>query len=422
MKPSVARQTPTEPILPTVEPATVEEIRSLVREAEACSVPILPSGSGNHLHLGNASTGRNTVLSVRKLDETFEYYPENFTVGVQAGVSTTSLLELLAKNGQELPFDLSGRRPFTIGGLVATGYGGPRRSGRGTIRDYVIGIEAVRGGGESVRSGGRVVKNVAGYDLAKLYIGSHGTLGIITRVYLKLRPQPEVRRGRYITFDDAASAWNLVATLREKHLDPPSLMVLNREASSMMGGPKVTPAGAAVWALNEGWAEEVTASEEEANKLSSPGAWDVDAHADRTLEALSDLALPDPQEVEQGLVLRCAVLPGRTPEAFESLARKLPGATLWADANCGFILARIDAAVAEDPESELAKAVDLLATLAGEVAGQARILAAPEWLRQERDLWLAPPAAPDWLRRVKSALDPRGIFAPGREPGRMSRG
>src|SRR5438874_8668927 len=113
------------------------------------------------------------------------------TVTVQAGITLAKLQELLASENQRLPVDVPQAERATIGGALAANVSGCRRYGFGTLRDYLIGISVVNDEGQEVKAGGRVVKNVAGYDLCKLYIGSLGTLGIITQVTLKLKPRPE---------------------------------------------------------------------------------------------------------------------------------------------------------------------------------------------------------------------------------------
>src|SRR5262249_19160904 len=113
------------------------------------------------------------------------------TVTVEAGVRVARLQQLLAAEGQRLPIDVPRAGEATLGGALATNASGPRRLGFGTPRDYVIGITTVNDRGESTKAGGRVVKNVAGYDLCKLHVGALGTLGVISQVTLKLRPLPE---------------------------------------------------------------------------------------------------------------------------------------------------------------------------------------------------------------------------------------
>src|SRR6478736_2819398 len=127
------------------------------------------------------------------------YPARDMTITVQAGVTIARLRDVLKAEGQQLPVDVPFPDRATLGGAVATNASGPRRFGHGTLRDYVIGISVVDDRGEEMKGGGRVVKNVAGYDLMKLYTGSLGTLGIITQLTLKVKPRPEASRWVVIT-------------------------------------------------------------------------------------------------------------------------------------------------------------------------------------------------------------------------------
>src|SRR5262249_13131056 len=128
---------------------------------------------------------------LRGLHQVIDYPARDMTITVQAGITIAKLQEVLHAENQRLPVDVPLADRATLGGVLATNTSGPRRYGFGTLRDYVIGISAVNDLGEEIKVGGRVVKNVAGYDLCKLFIGSLGTLGIISQVTLKLRPLPE---------------------------------------------------------------------------------------------------------------------------------------------------------------------------------------------------------------------------------------
>jgi glycolate oxidase FAD binding subunit len=129
-------------------------------------------------------------IDLRALDRLIEHTPEDMTATVQAGLTLAALQKQLAAGGQWLPLDPPGARELTIARLLAFNASGPRRFGFGTARDYVIGLKVVLADGRIIQSGGKVVKNVAGYDLAKLFIGSRGSLGVIVEASFKLRPCP----------------------------------------------------------------------------------------------------------------------------------------------------------------------------------------------------------------------------------------
>src|SRR5207253_9213768 len=128
---------------------------------------------------------------LRGLAEVIDYPARDMTITVQAGITLARLQALLATEKQRLPVDVPHPDRATLGGALATNASGPRRLGFGTLRDYVIGMTVVNDEGQEVKAGGRVVKNVAGYDLCKLHVGALGTLGVISQATLKLRPRPE---------------------------------------------------------------------------------------------------------------------------------------------------------------------------------------------------------------------------------------
>src|SRR3954468_17658593 len=161
------------------------------RAAYAANEAVYLVGGGTALDYGNASSQPGQSLDLTVLNRVVDYTPRDMTIVVEAGVRMADLAATLAAEGQHLPIDVPRASAATIGGVVATNWNGPRRFGHGTIRDYVIGIHAVDGRGVPFKAGGRVVKNVAGYDFCKLLTGSLGTLGVITKIALKVKPQTE---------------------------------------------------------------------------------------------------------------------------------------------------------------------------------------------------------------------------------------
>jgi glycolate oxidase FAD binding subunit len=152
------------------------------------------------------------------------------TVTVEAGIRSEDLQKLLAAERQRLPIDVAQAHRATLGGAIATNTSGPGRFGHGTFRDYVIGISAVDGQGRLFSAGGRVVKNVAGYDICKLLVGSLGTLAIITQVTLKLRPQPQTRRLLWMTFDALRNLDDALSRLLTSQTRPVAIEALNNKA------------------------------------------------------------------------------------------------------------------------------------------------------------------------------------------------
>jgi glycolate oxidase FAD binding subunit len=165
-------------------------------------------------------------LGLSGLARVVDYTPRDMTIVVEAGARMADLTTTLAAEGQHLPIDAPRAGEATIGGVVATNWGGPRRYGYGTIRDYVIGIHAVDGRGVAFKGGGRVVKNVAGYDFCKLLTGSLGTLGVITQLALKVKPRPETAATIVATSRDSAATETILDRLAGMAVPPVAIDVL----------------------------------------------------------------------------------------------------------------------------------------------------------------------------------------------------
>ena len=173
-----------------VLPASVQEMQEVLQFAVKQGVSVMPAGAGTKLGIGNLPQKVDVVLATTHLNSVVEYEPADLTVTVEAGIRLADLQTELARHRQYLALNPPYADRCTIGGIVATNASGSLRLRHGTARNQVLGLRVVRADGTVVKSGGKVVKNVAGYDLNKLYIGAFGTLGIITEVTLKLSPIP----------------------------------------------------------------------------------------------------------------------------------------------------------------------------------------------------------------------------------------
>jgi glycolate oxidase FAD binding subunit len=199
-----------------IKPADQADVADAVRIAYDASQPVYPVGGGTALDYGIAPSRPGRTLDLTHIAKFVDYTPRDMTIVVEAGVRLADLAATLSAEGQHLPIDVPRAAEATIGGVVATNWSGPRRFGHGTIRDYVIGIHAVDGRGTPFKGGGRVVKNVAGYDFCKLLTGSLGTLAVVTQLALKVKPRPECAATIACTCADLAiaeHALNSVANL-----------------------------------------------------------------------------------------------------------------------------------------------------------------------------------------------------------------
>ena len=173
-----------------ISPGSIQEVQDVLQFAAKQNLSVMPAGAGTKLSIGNLPQKVDVVLTTTRLNSVVEYEPADLTVTVEAGIRLAALQAELAQHRQYLPLDPPFADRCTLGGIVATNASGSLRIRYGTARNQVLGLRVVHANGTVVKSGGKVVKNVAGYDLNKLYIGAFGTLGIITEVTLKLSPIP----------------------------------------------------------------------------------------------------------------------------------------------------------------------------------------------------------------------------------------
>ncbi len=174
---------------------------------------VVPRGGGTHLHIGTPPDHVDVLLDLRMLNRVIAYNPEDLTLAVAAGARFTDIQQRLAESGQTLALDPRVEEPSTIGGIIATNRSGPGRARSGTARDVVIGLEIAGVDGTITKSGGMVVKNVTGYDLSKAHIGALGTLGVITRVNLKVVPVPAAEKTLVIPLRELAAAGAAVGSI-----------------------------------------------------------------------------------------------------------------------------------------------------------------------------------------------------------------
>jgi glycolate oxidase FAD binding subunit len=189
-----------------VAPPTPEAAAEVIRYANSHQVAIIPQGGRGHIALGNIPASYDIALSMTGLNTIVDYEPEDLTITCQAGITLGALRKATAASGQMVPFDPEIPDSATVGGVLAADVWGPARMSLGAPRDFTIGLRVITGDGLITRAGGRVVKNVAGYDLCKLYIGSLGTLAVITEATFKTLPLPKSTDRLTFSFVSAEAA------------------------------------------------------------------------------------------------------------------------------------------------------------------------------------------------------------------------
>ncbi|MGA2395822.1 MAG: FAD-binding oxidoreductase, partial [Candidatus Lustribacter sp.] len=211
---SIAGVTPAQ----TLTPADRRELAAIVRDLYAAGKAFAFVGGGTDLGLGNAPRALDAVVRTTALDRVIDYSPEDQTITVEAGTRIAAIDAVLAQHDQLLPVDVGDRRNATIGGAIAVNAFGARRHRYGSIKDFIVGIEIVRPDGVVAHGGGKVVKNVAGFDLPKLMVGSLGTLAGIASATLRVFPKPAATQAVLVR-SDPASAW-FAACMDDRALEP----------------------------------------------------------------------------------------------------------------------------------------------------------------------------------------------------------
>jgi glycolate oxidase FAD binding subunit len=207
------------------EPGTEQELARLLKAANAAGVAVIPRGGGTKLEWGNSPSRAEMILSTARLDHVLEHAWADLTVNVEAGCTVGKLQETVAKRGQRLAIDPLWPTRSTIGGILSANDSGALRLRFGSLRDLIIGVTIALADGTVASSGGKVVKNVAGYDLPKLVTGALGTLGVITRAIFRLHPLPKERRTISWSASDAAEAQRIVLAIQDSKLAHSALQV-----------------------------------------------------------------------------------------------------------------------------------------------------------------------------------------------------
>ncbi|HJT58566.1 MAG TPA: FAD-binding oxidoreductase [Ktedonobacteraceae bacterium] len=217
-----------------ITPATTEQVSLVTALANQHDLTVLARGGGSRIDLGDIPEQLDLMIETTQLTRLLEHEAPDLTCHVEAGLTLGALQAQLAKKGQWLALDPPDAEQATLGGILASNVSGPKRLRYGSARDMVIGLHVVQANGEIGRSGGNVVKNVAGYDLNKLYIGSLGTLGLIIDANFKLQPLPPKERTLILTFSNAEDAMHTVTAILGSLLTPSAMELIDSGAASDM--------------------------------------------------------------------------------------------------------------------------------------------------------------------------------------------
>ncbi len=406
----------------TICPDTEDGVRDAIAGALADAAPLALEGAGSKRGLGRPVQARAT-LSLGGHTGIELYEPEELVLSARAGTRLAEIEAVLIEAGQQLAFEPPDWGPLygapaeaaTLGGVIACNLSGPRRISAGAARDHLLGARAVTGRGEVVKTGGRVVKNVTGYDLCKLLAGSHGTLAAMTEITVKVLPRAEKTRTVLVFgLGDAAAIAALGLALSSPHaVSGAAHLPAGIAALSSVG--YVRDAGAAVTALRIEGPEPSVAARCRAlrDMLGAHGAVEeLHFHNSRTLWAEVGAATPFAGGPDDASALWRVSVPPSEGAALGAALAALGGAELYYDWGGGLVWARINEGFDDGGAGVIRDAI------ASGGGGHATLIRAPEALRAAVPVFQPQPAPVAALaERVRAGFDPRRILNPGRMGG-----
>jgi glycolate oxidase FAD binding subunit len=404
-----------------VEPADAFETAAALAAAARSGESVVVHGGGTLQRSANPPARYDVALLTARLDAVADYEPRDLTIGAGAGMTLAALQRTLTEHGQMLPLDAPLPARATLGGTLAAGWAGPRRAAYGRPRDLLIGATVALADGTLAVCGGMVVKNVTGYDLGKLYVGSHGTLGAIVRANFKLLPAPAAQRLAVSTFDGELRE-RVIAHAGAISIAPAALLVRDgfgalRDAThpeDLDFRPQIV----ALFDGSEGTVER--ALREYRSALGAAGVAETRIFADRAGAAafqgvIDEYVAPAGDRsltlLSRGLPgdasLRAQRARGAVHEPDDALA--IGAVETVTDLLTGDVVARVRAPRAIAAETFAAAGAAIRAAL-----GRAQLLAAHDVML---DAWGDPPSTLATMRALKARFDPDGVLAPGRFVG-----
>jgi FAD/FMN-containing dehydrogenase len=431
-----------------VRPADAAEVAELVRVAAAEQLAVIPCSGRSKLAVGGVPARYDVALDLSAMNRVVSYDPGDLTLSVEPGVRLEDLQRELGQHGQFLPLEVAFSERATVGGAIAANAYSPLRAHFGSARDFVLGMEFVTGLGEIAKSGGRVVKNVTGYDLHKLLIGSLGTLAVITRVHFRTFPRPGERRVFTAEFGAAGAALEFCRAVAASALEPRAIEMLDPGAAEISGLAAQCGAGERAWRVVIAAAGSPAVVGRHARDLermagaahaTSFDSWSG-ADAAKCLRAIREFVALALERAPTAIILRIALLPASAAALTERLVAIADAHNLDAalaigaagSAGTGYValwprvVKRAEAssaptagATTEDEMASLTAAIREVLECASSDAGPARgfVEWCPTALKRRISLWGE--AREDFvlMQRVKRIFDPHGVLAPGRYCG-----
>lgn len=402
-----------------VYPKTQAELAQVVACADRNQWRLLPCGRGSKLSWGGLPQGINLIVSTERLNRLIDHAAGDLTVTVEAGMMFSQLQAILAKERQFLALDPAHSSQATVGGIIATADAGSLRHRYGGGRDMGLGASFVRADGQAVKAGGRVVKNVAGYDLMKLLTGSFGTLGILSQVTLRLFPLPEASKTVLLTGATAAIA-QARATLLTSTLTPTAVDLLSTQAIASLGMGQTLGLIVRFQSLQKSVDQQADRLLKLAQTLRLDGTTLVETEEDNFWQQVQDQFWSSEARQDHPVICKVGVLPAQAVAALTTLdtVANQQNVTCMGliHAGSGLGIVRLEGEEAAVLKAVLALRHNVSAPSQGS-SGFATVLEAPIALKQQLDVWGYTGNALELMRKIKQQFDPKNLLSPNRFVG-----
>ncbi len=385
--------------------------------ANSAGLVIAPRGGGTQLGLGNALLRLDAVVDMRAFNEVVQHNAADLTLVVQAGITLAELHKTLAKQRQFLPLDAPLPHRATIGGTLATGVSGPLRWHYGSARDLVIGMQVMQADGRLTRSGGQVVKNVSGYDMARLHVGGIGSLGIITEVAFKLTPMPRDETTFVVRYDSLAECLNCALVVFNSGVIPLAMTAYDSSVAARIHSDDFGGSTATLAIRLGGRPRTLERMEHETLLMfeRSGGVADrLDGDDALTFwERLADFGWDDEGDASPVMSARISALPNKVADIMGSLSQS--GASVVSQAGYGMLNAHWwDDGIGDDALAAILR--DARET-AHNIGGTLIVERAPLAVKANIDAWDDAGGLISIMRGLKQQYDPNGVINPNRFVG-----
>ncbi len=407
-----------------VTPADIDQVAAVLALAHREALAVIPWGGGTTMGMGHPPERFDIALCLRRLKRVVEHEPADLIATVQAGISMDDLQRHLGSRGQWWPVDPPRSAFATLGGVLATNASGPKRLLYGTARDLLIGIKVVHADGVISKAGGKVPKNVTGYDMMKLYIGSLGTLAVITEATLKLRPSPPFRQLAWATFATVEAAAETAQGLLRSSLLPNAVELLNPPVTTLLRQTHDGPEGAEDWSLIigiDGPEPTVTRQRHDIVALSRAGgatAWWTGPDDGSLWQALQGRFRPHGVDQQKRAVVRVGTVRTHVRAILDRIAELEPKLNTPAELSTRFGNGLIYASFSLSGTAEQVRCLtQALTEMRAELASKRGYLvveSAPPAFKADFDCWGDVGPQTEVMSGLKRAFDPRRVLNPGR--------